>query len=231
MKCVILLLLLAAFILSVNSQRFARQNDGLTAAQRNLARRQFLNSLSAEERREAQAKFRAERKQRRQLRAERQARRAERKRQALAAEEAARLRAQQQAAAEQFKNYQERDFIDAHYNKDKASKFAVSLSHETAESENFGIKKGSGLIDQAGTKVAVNNNVLAETQSKVNALDEAETLSEDQIALAAAEEDAVGVDAGVQQGNEAVLNAINQGATEVLSEQQAAALGEAIIGK
>jgi len=61
---------------------------------------------------------------------------------------------------------------------------AVSLSHETAESENFGIKKGSGLIDQAGTKVAVNNNVLAETQSKVNALDEAETLSEDQIALA-----------------------------------------------
>lgn len=56
-------------------------------------------------------------------RAERQARRAERKRQALAAEEAARLRAQQQAAAEQFKNYQERDFIDAHYNKDKASKF------------------------------------------------------------------------------------------------------------
>jgi len=40
------------------------------------------------------------------------------------------------------------------------------------------------LIDQAGTKVAVNNNVLAETQSKVNALDEAEALSEDQIALA-----------------------------------------------
>lgn len=51
------------------------------------------------------------------------------------------------------------------------------------------------------------------------------------VLLQAAEEDAVGVDAGVQSGNEAVLNAINQGATEVLSEQQAAALGEAIIGK
>jgi len=67
MKCVILLLLLAAFILSVNSQRFARQNDGLTAAQKNLARKQWLNSLSAEERREEQAKLRAQRKQKRQL--------------------------------------------------------------------------------------------------------------------------------------------------------------------
>jgi len=117
------------------------------------------------------------------------------------------LQHSQQLEAAEFNNAAEYNEVDAAADISKANRFGLQIVSENAHDESARLSKSSGSQFNTGSKIAAANNLNAADYHDEEAIDQAETISEDALSAANENEDILNAQEGLQSQNNFLLQA------------------------